>query len=271
MFREIHVHGSGLNAAIKSMQVKKISRFNKDGVTYLHSYNYDCLYIRHKHFLGELTEITTDLDRNDAEFKFVSGLASDKCISIESVNYPGYYLRHENFRIKLIKYSPESLNNDSAKLFREDASFRIVPGLMGDGISFESYNYPNYYIRHKNYHLYVQSGEDNLFKSDSTFITEAESKTIIDMISPPKGIRGTYLEYTIKGRGVKCANSIVFSGNGVSGTILSSTNTKLKVRIRINGSAKKGARSFTISTPLFSVISSEYGVKFKITGQAHLP
>jgi len=73
------------------------------------------------------------------------------------------YLRHQNFRIKLHKYSDE-------QLFEEDVTFRKVPGLADKSwSSFESYNYPGHYIRHRDYHLYIEEGSDDLFKKDVTF------------------------------------------------------------------------------------------------------
>ena len=129
----------------------------------LQSFNYPDHSIRHRDFLGEITIISSDLDKKDATFKIVPGLADSKLISFESVNYPGYYLRHQNFRIKLHKYSDE-------QLFKEDATFRKVPGLADKSwSSFESYNYPGHYIRHRDYHLYIEEGSDDLFKKDVTF------------------------------------------------------------------------------------------------------
>lgn len=129
----------------------------------LQSYNYPDHFIRHRSFLGELTRISTDLDKKDASFKVVPGLAGGSSVSFESVNYPGYFLRHQNFRIKLHQFS----NDD---LFRKDTSFMIRPGLAnGSWSSLESVNYPGHYIRHKNFHLYLEKGSDDLFRKDATF------------------------------------------------------------------------------------------------------
>lgn len=129
----------------------------------IQSYNYQDHYIRHRDFLGEITRISSDLDRKDATFKVVPGLVGGSSVSFESANYPGYYLRHQGFRIKLHKFS-----NDN--LFRQDASFMIRPGLAdGSWSSFESVNYPGYYIRHRNFHLYLERGTGDLFRKDVTF------------------------------------------------------------------------------------------------------
>ncbi len=129
----------------------------------LQSYNDSNHFVRHRDFLGEITTISSDLDKKDATFKIVSGLADSKCISFESINYPKYYLRHEDFRVKLNEYSDD-------ELFKKDATFKKVEGLAKtSGASFESYNYPGYYIRQKDSHLYIEEGSDETFKKDATF------------------------------------------------------------------------------------------------------
>ncbi len=56
----------------------------------LRSINYPDRYLRHSHFLGALTPVTTDRDRQDASFRAVQGLADPLLVSFESLNYPGY-------------------------------------------------------------------------------------------------------------------------------------------------------------------------------------
>jgi hypothetical protein len=139
------------------------ARTSSGTVVRLQSLNYPGLFIRHRNFLGELTRITTDLDRKDASFKLVPGLADRNLVSFESVNYPGYYLRHQGFRIKLMRGPGDDL-------FRKDATFRRVPGLANSSmVSFESLNYPGYYIRHRDFHLYLERGNTELFRKDATF------------------------------------------------------------------------------------------------------
>ena len=135
----------------------------KSNTVSLQSYNNPDQFIRHRDFLGEVTTISSDLDKKDATFKIVSGLADSKYISFESVNYPKYYLRHESFRINLHEYSGD-------ELFKKDATFKKVAGLAESSwSSFESYNYPGYYIRQKDYQLYIEEGSDDLFQKDATF------------------------------------------------------------------------------------------------------
>lgn len=131
-------------------------------------------FIRHRDFLGEITEIGSDLDRSDATFRIVWGLADpNNAFSLESVNYPGHYLRHSNFRLRLDRYADEPM-------FKADATFRLQPGLANPiWSSFESYNYPGYYVRHRNYHLYLEAGVDapvsdaQLYRQDATFLIRA--------------------------------------------------------------------------------------------------
>lgn len=133
------------------------------GAFSMQSYNYQTHYIRHRNFLGEITPISSDLDRKDSAFRMVPGLADSRYISFESVNYPGYFLRHANYRLRLDR-------NDNSPLFRADATFKRVPGLADRSwTSFESFNYPNHYIRHSGFHLYISTGNDGLFRSDTTF------------------------------------------------------------------------------------------------------
>jgi hypothetical protein len=136
-------------------------------VSSFQSVNYPDRYIRHKGFLGYIDPIRTDLDRSDAGFVFVPGLADKKMFSFRSVNYPDHFLRHQNFEMKLHK-------PDGSDLYRKDATFKIVPGLYGEGgFSFESVNYPGYYIRHQNFRLYIHRIDGSeLFRKDATFMVK---------------------------------------------------------------------------------------------------
>ncbi len=139
------------------------------GINYsFESYNYPGKFIRHKNFLGHLDpEDGTELFGKDATFKVVPGLADNKQVSFESTNYPGYYLRHQGFRLKLQRYTTDS----NRTLFQKDATFLIRQGLAGKFcLSFESYNYPGHFIRHKGFKLYLDKREENkLFREDATF------------------------------------------------------------------------------------------------------
>ena len=50
------------------------------------------------------------------------------------------------------------------------SQWKMVPGLAGQGVSFQSIEYPNRYLRHRNYRVWLDVEENNqLFKEDATF------------------------------------------------------------------------------------------------------
>jgi hypothetical protein len=156
--------------------VSKSLVFNGDGGSYtltfearsvvsFKSFNFPDRFIRHKNSLGFIEPINNELDRKDATFRLIPGLANSNCISFESINFPNHFLRHENFRLKLA-------GRIDQQLFREDATFRIVPGLFDNRVySFESLNFPGHFIRHKNFELWIDPSDgSDLFRKDATFI-----------------------------------------------------------------------------------------------------
>lgn len=132
----------------------------------LQSFNYRSLFIRHRDYQGEISPISTALDRRDGSFRMVQGLSDPLHVSFEATNYPRYYLRQENSELKLQRYTDDVQ-------FRADATFRIVPGLSNSSwSSFEAHNNPGHYIRHKHSKLYVNDEQkgDIFFKEDATFL-----------------------------------------------------------------------------------------------------
>lgn len=113
-------------------------------------------YARHMNSLG-YTEVvdaaSAALLKQDATFKVVTGLGDSSCYSLESRNLPGNFLRHSNSRIRLDA-------NDGSALFAQDATFCAQGGLNGQGVAFQSLNYPNRYIRHYDSALYITSGTE---------------------------------------------------------------------------------------------------------------
>jgi hypothetical protein len=162
------------------------------------SHNFPDYYIRHRNFLGEISRLESTLDNKDATFRVVPGLADDKHYSFESINYPGYYLyaAEKNSQIRLMKLTgasgggaeiPDDLPESNLpegthpaargasssiqdQKILKAATFDIVAGLAGSpGVSFKSLRHSRYFIRHKNFKLYLESGRDNQFKQDATF------------------------------------------------------------------------------------------------------
>ncbi len=132
----------------------------------LQSYNYTLQYARHRNSLGYISTISSfsnSVDKLDATFEIVNGLADPGCISFNSRNYPGSYLRHNTYRLRMDGY-------DGSDLFRRDATFCLKSGLAhGAAMSFESYNLPGHYIRHRDGALWVEAGGGDVYLSDATF------------------------------------------------------------------------------------------------------
>lgn len=129
----------------------------------LQSYNFSDRYVRHANFDVLLDPgVTPALD---GRWKVVPGLANTGSgyVSFESVNVPGYYLRHADLDFSLAKH-------DGSDTFRQDATFRVVPGLANSGASsFQSYNFPNLYIRHSAYSLKLHPISNDADRQDATF------------------------------------------------------------------------------------------------------
>jgi galactose oxidase len=118
--------------------------------------NYPDRMMRHYAFLGFLDRVgaqSPSLTKLDAAFTVRQGLGDPACYSLESRNYPGYYLRHYGFRLRLDRFV------DNAA-YRMDATFCGRLPLSGStassALSLESRNYPGYFIRHKNFELWVE-------------------------------------------------------------------------------------------------------------------
>ena len=139
-------------------------------------------FIRYQYSKGVVTKIVTDLDKSDATFRIVRGVSPkcSDCISLESVNFPGMYLRHQNYRLILT-----TISND---LDRADASFRQVGGLAGMGNSYESFNFPNHFIRTLNGALSIEAKkEDPAYYRDASFL---QKSGLIDSPAPVTTITG---------------------------------------------------------------------------------
>jgi hypothetical protein len=168
------VVGAALLATGPNVAPEAHAQDAKTKVISLQSYNYPKTYVRHRDFLGETTEINSELDRKDASFYLMPGLADGNLVSFRSLNNPKHYLRHQEGRLKLHEL-------EDADLFRKDATFRRVDGLANKTwYSFESLNFPGHYIRHKNAELWVEKNDGTeLFREDATFF-------IVDALQKPE-------------------------------------------------------------------------------------
>jgi len=142
----------------------------------LQSLNFPDRHIRHQDFLGEISPIQSDLDRHDATFQIQDGARPGDLVRLRSLNFPLHVLRHEDFRIKLHEYNPPLFGPFSRpetpeeRLLREDTSFFMIFGLADPAaVSFRSFNFPDRFIRHRDFHLFVELVDDDLSRRDATF------------------------------------------------------------------------------------------------------
>jgi Alpha-L-arabinofuranosidase B (ABFB) domain len=143
------------------------------------SKNFPGRFIRHQNFLGELSQITSELDQKDASFSIPDGAGIGRMINIRSVNFPLHVLRHQGFRIKLHEFNPGLIpppdlgvrpETPEEKLLREDSTFILEPGLAdASAFSFRSVNFRDRFIRHRDFHLFVEPVTDELSRNDATF------------------------------------------------------------------------------------------------------
>lgn len=114
--------------------------------------------------------------------------------SFKSWNFPDRYIRH---RLSLGYIDPIVASD---KLGRNDATFRLVPGLAGRCRSFESVNYPGHFLRHQNFRLTLaKQTDDQLFKEDATFcvvsgLANSEARSFESVNFPKHYIRHSNFE-----------------------------------------------------------------------------
>lgn len=136
----------------------------------LQSVNYPNHFVRHRFFSGSLAQVSSDLDRMDATFRIVPGLAppsgdgAAQYVSFEAWNYPGFFVVDENGGL-VLRRRP-TCDRDFDRL----ATFKQVAGLADtSAYSFESSLRAGRYIRHRNFGLFVEAGQGDLYKKDASF------------------------------------------------------------------------------------------------------
>jgi hypothetical protein len=84
---------------------------------------------------------------------------------LRSYNLTDRYIRHWDYRARV-----EANVTNLA-----DSQFRIVTGLNGGGtVSLESTNFPGYYLRHRNYEMWVERNDGSaVFRADASFFRRA--------------------------------------------------------------------------------------------------
>lgn len=135
------------------------------------SFNFDDRYIRHRFFLGELDPEVVGQE-SDYAFTLVNrghGEHGEQLVALRSINFPDRCLRHRDFRIRL-----EGRAGPDDALFWPDSTFVLVRGLAAPGdpnaVSFRSYNFPDRYLRHRDFHLWLEPETSANLAPDATFI-----------------------------------------------------------------------------------------------------
>ena len=135
------------------------------------SVNFPDWFIRHRNFLGELSRQYTSDPPGDFSFKLLSwpplGPGEPERVALESTNIPGgYRLRHKFFRIVL-----EKSTGPGDQLFLADSTFYLELNRFGfGGVSFRSVNYPDRYLRHRDFQLWVEPWNSPNLAADASFI-----------------------------------------------------------------------------------------------------
>jgi hypothetical protein len=142
------------NSSLPIKNIQKSIPFNKNVI--IKSVNYPELDI------CNFNEDLFKIHNNTCIFKIVESLNSkEKCISIL---YNNKYLCSDESNLLKLK------SLEDTKKFKDSVSFRLYKGLSSNGYSFESYDKPNYFIRHNGYIIYTHLiYNSDLYKLDSSF------------------------------------------------------------------------------------------------------
>ncbi|GAA2478665.1 hypothetical protein Ahu01nite_019780 [Winogradskya humida] len=78
----------------------------------------------------------------------------------------GYRVRHRDYRARV-----DRIGSTSSSLERADSTFTVRAGLADSAcVSFESTNYPGYYLRHRNGEIWLDRRQGtSLYTADATF------------------------------------------------------------------------------------------------------
>ncbi len=87
-------------------------------------------------------------------------------VDLPLADRPGYRVRHRNFLGRI-----DAIGAASSALDRADSTFTVRAGLGNSGcVSFESVNFPGYFIRHQNFEIKLtRQDRSDLFARDATF------------------------------------------------------------------------------------------------------
>ncbi|CAG8782392.1 6786_t:CDS:2, partial [Dentiscutata erythropus] len=86
-----------------------------------------------------------------------------KVVAFESCDNRGYYIAHRNSLGYTLKLDDSPLVADFI--------FKLIAGLDGRGVSFESVNYPGHFLRHQFYQIKLHKYDNTpLFQKDASYI-----------------------------------------------------------------------------------------------------
>jgi Alpha-L-arabinofuranosidase B (ABFB) domain len=136
-------------------------------------------FIRHRNFLGELAKLNEGPIDDFGFMLEIRDPSRHNLVSFASVNFPGRYLRHSNFKIRLDDMPPATGNHATLFLFLQDSSFFQVRGLADpNGFSFQSFNFPDRFLRHRDFSLFVEPRDSPNLAADATFLMRRASVPI---------------------------------------------------------------------------------------------
>ncbi len=118
--------------------------------------------------------------------------------------YTNRYIRHQNGNVVT-----SVVSSSSSALDKSDATWTVRQGLASSGcVSFESRNYPGYFMRHYNYILYRQQNDGSAqFAADATFCPQ----------SGQAGGGTSFASYNYPSRYLRHYNNVVYiASNGGS-------------------------------------------------------
>ncbi len=135
----------------------------------LQSSNFPATYVANVGGAARLITPASASDRQQSTFRQVAGLAGQG-VSFMSSTASNQYLRHQNFQIW-------QQTSDGGDIFKRGATFNQRAALSGTCgcnsgtcASYESIDWPGYYLRHQNFTLYLAKPDGgDLFKQDASF------------------------------------------------------------------------------------------------------
>jgi hypothetical protein len=119
-----------------------------------------------RHRIGAVKAEPLEGDSIEFKWHIVPGLAnqSDGYLSFQAEIKQGYYLMRNGDKVQLAKH-------DGTSSFNENATFKMVPGLIDDhGLSFQAYNDNRLYLyQQENNFLYLNEIETEDQRRNATF------------------------------------------------------------------------------------------------------